>query len=109
MPRLGLLRVTDWESVVLSLISSHQQKQQQASETPLMIATRREQREAMRWLLEQGASVTIQDQQGQRKGRTRKTTSATHVESLTFEFCKLEEKTPKNKHLKRFSMYIVHG
>lgn len=47
---------------------SHQHKQQQASETPLMIATRRGQREAVRWLLERGASVKIQDLQGKTAG-----------------------------------------
>lgn len=47
---------------------SHKHKQQQASETPLMIATRRGQREAVRWLLERGASVKIQDLQGKTAG-----------------------------------------
>lgn len=47
---------------------SHQHKQQQASETPLIIATRRGQREAVRWLLERGASVKIWDLQGKTAG-----------------------------------------
>lgn len=47
---------------------SHQHKPQQASETPLMIATRRRQREAVRWLLQRGASVKIQDLQGKTAG-----------------------------------------
>lgn len=64
----GLLRVIDWESVVLSCFRVVN-RQQQASETPL-IATSRGQREAVRWLSERGASVKIQDQQ--RKGRTRR-------------------------------------
>lgn len=47
---------------------SHKHKQQQASETPLMVATRCGQREAVRWLLERGASVQIQDLQGKTAG-----------------------------------------
>lgn len=47
---------------------SHRHKQQQASETPLLIATRRGQRETVRWLLERGASVKIQDLQGKTAG-----------------------------------------
>lgn len=50
---------------------SHQHKQQQASDTPLMVATRRGQREAVRWLLERGASVEIQDLQGKDCGDDR--------------------------------------
>lgn len=47
---------------------SHKHKQQQASETPLIVATRCGQREAVRWLLERGASVQIQDLQGMTAG-----------------------------------------
>ena len=47
---------------------TNQRKQQQASETPLIIATRHGQRDAVRWLLKRGSSVTIKDLQGKTAG-----------------------------------------
>lgn len=46
----------------------HRNKQQEASETPLMIATRCGQHQAVRWLLERGASMKTQDLQGKTAG-----------------------------------------